>query len=332
VTDTRQDTTAVAKLALERFRPRLHPADAMCLLPQPEPLVHGLLFLPGESIVYGPPKKGKTFWGIDLGLSVSTGTRFQGWGVERHPVIYIAAEGVGGLGNRIEAWREHHGHGPISDAWFLTASVNLLDPGSVDALCTLAVEHQTRLTIIDTIHRCTPGMEENSARDVGRLIESFDQIRDATNGHVHGEHHTGKDATRGMRGSSALLGAVDTAIELSGDTNALRITTTEQKDSPTPAPWWAHLEPAGNSAVLIPMEHGIGVTDQTVLEALHALADDDRTTTKWREMADDHGVSKTAFYEAKRRLLDAGAVTGSGGRGALYAPANQEETDLDGEL
>ena len=79
------------------------------------------------------------------------------------------------------------------------------------------------------------------------------------------------------------------------------------------------------------MEHGVGVTDQRVLEALHALADDDRTTSKWREMADEHGVSKTAFYEAKRRLLDAGAVIGSGGRGALYTPTvKREEANLHG--
>ena len=303
----------------------------MRTLPQPEPIVHGLLYLPGESIVYGPPKKCKTFWGIDLGLSVATGTQFMGRAVERHPVIYVAAEGIGGLGNRIEAWREHHELGPISDAWFLTATVNLLDPGSVGALCTLADEHRTGLVIIDTLHRCTPGMEENSARDIGRLIESLDQIRNATNGHVHGEHHTGKDRTRGMRGSSALLGAVDTAIELAGDTHALRITVTEQKDSPTPVPWWAHLVSAGDSAVLVPMEHGIGITDQRVLEALHVLADDDRTTSKWRDMAEDHGVGKTAFYETKRRLLDAGAVIGSGGRCALYTPAvEQEEADLGG--
>jgi RecA-family ATPase len=63
----------------------------MRTLPQPEPIVHGLLYLPGESIVYGPPKKCKTFWGIDLGLSVATGTQFMGRAVERHPVIYVAA-------------------------------------------------------------------------------------------------------------------------------------------------------------------------------------------------------------------------------------------------
>jgi hypothetical protein len=48
-------------------------------------------------------------------------------------------------------------------------------------------------------------------------------------------------------------------------------------------------------------------------------------------MAEDHGVGKTAFYQTKRRLLDAGAVIGSGGRGALYTPAvEQEEADLGG--
>ena len=50
----------------------------VCKLPPLTPLVDGLLFLPGESVIYSPPKLGKTFWALDLALSV--GAVSASWG------------------------------------------------------------------------------------------------------------------------------------------------------------------------------------------------------------------------------------------------------------
>lgn len=49
-----------------------------------------------------------------------------------------------------------------------------------------------------------------------------DELRFGTNGSLTGAHvlivhHSGKDRDRGMRGSNALLGAVDAAIEVTKD-------------------------------------------------------------------------------------------------------------------
>jgi hypothetical protein len=61
------------------------------------------------------------------------------------------------------------------------------------------------------------GVDENSATDVGRAVVRFDQLRKLTGSGVMAIHHTGKDAGRGARGSTALNGALDSEILVKAD-------------------------------------------------------------------------------------------------------------------
>ena len=308
-----------------RLHSRLHVGANVCTLPPLRPLVDGLLFSPGESVIYSPPKLGKTFFALDLSLSVATGIDFMGRAVAQGKVLYVAAEGIGGLGARVAAWRQHRDIDDIDDAAFLTTAVNLLDPGAVAELVAIVDEWEPILTVIDTLARCSVGGDENAARDMGRIVESLDLIRDHTTGHVNTLHHAGKDKTKGMRGHTALLGAVDTVIELGGDSRAIQVRVTEQKDAELAPPWWCRLEPVGASAVIVPTADSDVVTgaQATVLEGLSGLPPEDRTASKWQAMAEDFGVGRRTFFEAKKQLLARGRVTGGGGRGALYRPVEE---------
>jgi AAA domain len=312
----------------DRLTNNAYTSSQVCDLPPPTFLVDGLLSMPGESVIYSPPKRGKTFLGIDLGLSVGSGRPFMGRTVTPGPVAFIAAEGVGGLGARVQAWHDWHERSEyVEDMTFIAVTVNLMDPKAVLELCAFLKARGVVLTILDTLHRCAPGADENSAKDMGRIIESLDQLRNATGGHVCVIHHAGKDVTKGMRGSSALLGAVDTVIELSGDTGTLRVAVTAQKETEPAPPWWCRLKTVGASAVL---EHLAGQAAFTeahlkILDALKALPPEDRTSTKWQAMAEDAGVGRSAFFQAKKALIEDGRVTGGGGRGALYQIAEKPE-------
>jgi hypothetical protein len=138
-------------------------------------------------------------------------------------------------------------------------------------------------------------------------------------------HHAGKDTSKGLRGSSALLGAVDTVIELSGDTHALRLAVTDQKDAEPPPPWYCRLTPVGASAVveMLADVDVISAAQRKVLDALEALAPEDRTSTKWAEMSESGGVTRPTFYRAKQALLERRIVGGGGGRGELYHPIEE---------
>jgi hypothetical protein len=282
-----------------------------------------LLYLPGESVLYSPPKLAKTFWAIDLAECVASGQPFMGRDVHQGPVVFVVAEGVGGIGARVQAWHDFHGRAGsyVEAVTFITVAINLLDQKMVDGLCAFLKDRGAVLTIVDTLARCTPGMEENSARDMGDVVEALDLIRNATGGHVLVVHHAGKDVERGMRGSSALLGAVDTVIKLSGDSNAIRCAVTDQKDAEAPAPWYCHLQPVGSSAV-IEQTSGTGMLtdiDRNILDVGRSLADEHRTAGRWQKAAEeDHRITESTFYKRLRVLRNDGRVAGGGERGARY--------------
>lgn len=307
----------------DRMRRRLHIGAAVCDIPPPVPLVERLLFTPGLSFVYGEPKVGKSFFELDLALSIATGRPFMGHDVTTGDVVYVVAEGVGGIGNRVAAWCAHYRMDPLTDLEriaFLTQPVNLSVEMEVAAFAHLIAERRPILTVIDTLARCTLGVEENSAKDMGVVVGALDRLRDVTGGHVSVVHHAGKDSTRGLRGSNAIRGAADTVISLVGESNAIKASVEDQKDAEELPPWWCHLVASEKSVVMTPASGVEALTGamRTVLESLEMLPDEDRTSTKWQEMAEANGVSRAAFFTAKKELQRTQAVYGKGGRGALY--------------
>jgi hypothetical protein len=72
------------------------------------------------------------------------------------------------------------------------------------------------------------GDDENSAMDMGKFIARLKHVQEQTGVAVLLVHHSGKDADRGMRGSSSLLGAVDLVMKV--DTNVIAVE--KNKDGP----------------------------------------------------------------------------------------------------
>jgi hypothetical protein len=70
---------------------------------------------------------------------------------------------------------------------------------------------------LDTLNRAAPGMDENDSKSMGEAIAAAKAIQAAVGGVVLLVHHTGKDSTKGMRGHSSLIAALDAAIEVTRD-------------------------------------------------------------------------------------------------------------------
>jgi hypothetical protein len=70
------------------------------------------------------------------------------------------------------------------------------------------------VVFIDTLSRAAAGADENSSEAMGVLIANTSRLQQLIGGVVVLVHHTGKDASRGLRGHSSLLAALDTAIEV----------------------------------------------------------------------------------------------------------------------
>ena len=320
--------------AVDRLDAQILTTAAIRALPPPSWLVEGYLTRDSLALLYGPSGTYKTFLGIDLALHLATGSWWNGHEVAAPArVLYVIAEGVAGVGSRLDAWQQHHkvydldrpGYAPI--AW-IPRAVNLADRMEAAALAEVAGRLEPDLIVIDTLARCTVGAEENSARDMGQVVEHLDGLRRATGACVLCVHHTGKDATSGARGSSALRAAMDTELEVGADPLELKVT--KQKDAPeaprmglTPIP--VQLDDDAASLVLVPSSviaqgSEIGAADAVVLAALGDIfVPGGVPAGAWEKAA---AVAPRTFYRARARLLGRGHVLNLGTeRQPRYVPA-----------
>lgn len=202
-------------------------------------LIPGWIPLEGTMLVYGPPGAGKSFYAVTLALELARGGSWCGSQLtEPSSVLYLANERLVDLRDRVEAWSRWSGE-PYPERLGVLSPPSPPQLGNMIDLTALeryVREHRPRVVILDTFARMTLGKDENSVRDMGEVMESLDSIRRATEGGlVIGIHHSGKDASRGMRGSTAILGAVDLAVEITGGGQRVRARVTKSNGGAMPS-------------------------------------------------------------------------------------------------
>ena len=196
-------------------------------------VVKGLLQRGSYAILYGAPGEGKTFVAMSLAYHVAAGREWMGCKVRGGPVLYLPYEGLGGMAKRGAALVKHYG---TEDVPLFTqgANFNLREVAGRKLLGESigALGEKPVLIVIDTLARALQGGDENSSQDVGAFNDSVGALIASTGACVLVVHHSGKDKTKGARGSSALLGAVDTEIEV----DSRQVTSTKQRDVELGAP------------------------------------------------------------------------------------------------
>ena len=182
-------------------------------------LVKGLIPASGLVIVWGPPKCGKSFWSMDLGLHVAFGWDYRGHRVIQGSVVYIALEGSGGYAARIEAFRREHDLAAEVDPDFYLLPANLNLVADCDQLIA-AIRSQLNganpaCIFIDTLNRSIAGSESND-RDMGDYIKAADAVIAAFGCAVVIVHHCGINDSR-PRGHTSLTGAADAQLAVKRD-------------------------------------------------------------------------------------------------------------------
>ncbi|EEX2837133.1 AAA family ATPase [Escherichia albertii] len=205
-------------------------------------VIKGLI--PAESLcsTYGASGSYKSFLAISWSCHVATGMAWGGRRVSKGAVIYIAGEGSMGVKRRVKAWEITH-EKMVTDLCIINAPVFPASPDYVEQVIRTAglVKSRTgenvRLIVIDTLARCFGGNDENDSRDMGAFIQGCDAIKQATGATVLVVHHSGKDETKGARGSSAFRAALDAEYRISrenSDVTALVAACTKMKDAEEP--------------------------------------------------------------------------------------------------
>jgi hypothetical protein len=183
--------------------------------------IKGVLPRNGEAVVYGPAESGKTFFVIDLALSIARGVAWRGLRVKQAAVVWICSEGRAGFADRLRAYlRHYHLNAEAIPLEVIDSPVNLLNSGA----------DPIGVIVIDTLNRTMVGGDENRPEDMGAFISNVSRLGEQTGALVLIIHHSGKDPARGARGHSSLKAAVDTEIEISHENGERVATITKARD------------------------------------------------------------------------------------------------------
>ena len=262
--------------------------------PQNNWLVKNLIERGTMGMLFGSPASGKSFIAVDLAFCIATGMDFADNPVNKGKVAYLAGEGFHGLRKRFKALEEKY-KTKTRDVFISNMPVPLVCEQSakdaikeIDNICPAP-----ELIIVDTLHRNFGGGDENSAKDVGKLMEILTSIINHTGATILLIHHCGHGADDRARGSSSLKAALDVEYKVSKKGDVVTMKNTKVKDFDEPKPILFNLVPQSISGWLndtgSPIQSAIlelntttkpklkvfsSKRDSGILKALEALIDD----------------------------------------------------------
>jgi len=224
-------------------------------LPPPRFILPPYLLSESLAVLYGSPASFKSFLSLAWALSIAHGVDFNGRAVEHGWAVYLSLEGSSGVLQRIQAWHRDNGL-QFKDAKFVSVCVGVdfaqtpvNDPnnesdvydlmGSVNQAIKASPLYEdgdsVKLVVVDTLARAftSADSDENNANSMSIFVKNCDILAQAWNCCVLAVHHAGKDSAKGMRGSSALLGAVSSSFEIKRQSDSMNtvLSVKKQKDT-----------------------------------------------------------------------------------------------------
>jgi hypothetical protein len=209
--------------------------------PPPSFMVADYIIENSFAVLYGAPASFKSFLAIDWALSIAHGVDWNGRPTAQGAVVYLAMEGQSGIAVRAEAWHRDRQLGDEGVPFYaVTTPIGMAMEDAPDVIQLRQAVEDTLggvspdLIVVDTLARsfAGSGADENSATDMGMFIRSCDLLKEWFDCTVLAVHHSGKDSDKGLRGSSSLLGAVDTSIAIKRTTGTeyIEVIVQKQKD------------------------------------------------------------------------------------------------------
>ncbi len=186
------------------------------LILEPEESISWLLAdkLPagGLSVLSAKPKVGKSTFARRLALAVAKGEPFLGCTTTKGPVIYLALEEL-----RSEVRRHFVDLGATGEE-DICIHVASAPQEALLKLCALTKELKPVLIVIDPLFKFIKVRDEKAYAELCSAIEPLLTLARESGTHLLLTHHNGKaarpDATDSILGSTAIFGAVDSAIIL----------------------------------------------------------------------------------------------------------------------
>ena len=294
----------------------LHSLSALSQRPKQEHLIYRVLGRGGTSLLTAKHASFKTFFSLDMALSIACGLDWHGHLIKQGTVVYIVAEGAGGFTKRVRAFCSEHEVPFPTNFFVIDVPVQIAEERNLRDFVAQLKEITPALIVFDTLARCAVGLEENSSKDMGQFAGAIGTLSVETGAHVMVVHHNNKNGE--YRGSSALAAAVDTHISLERDGQGDHVTLKfeKQKDGEElpPMVFTKHVIDIddGESSLVFRRNNEssggrftISDSEQKVLkELVESFGEAGATSSRWGRVCKDAGVSERAFWRAKERLIN----------------------------
>lgn len=172
--------------------PEIQDFDATAARPALSPeVIRGVLRRRHKLLLAGPSKAGKSFLLLELALALARGTEWIGWQCEKCRVLYVNLEldGASCLNRIYDLLNGGTLPKGVLDVWNLRGHAIPLSE-LAPRLIRRAKEKNYGCIIVDPIYKVITG-DENSAAEMARFCNFFDQIADRLNcSMVYCHHHS----------------------------------------------------------------------------------------------------------------------------------------------
>jgi AAA domain len=297
------------------------------------------------SALVAPPTAGKSALALDLAAHISIRHRWFDRETAHGSALYFAPERGNVTLRRLRAFESFHQVRGINVGVVRDGLDLLKDQGDANRILDAVKAYEDRtgtpvkFVAIDTARAAMPGGDENSPRDMGRLVHNLRHIRDGIPGaHIQLLHHTPKGRPGEASGHTALTAMVDAVIVVGVAKGSRSWRIREANDLPTfPPPGFFELKtvnfaseeaPAtapvvvpilsasvlGRCPAVLPRDAG------TALQVLRSLTPNGSPidVERWREATHKEfgeraaGAKRQAFSSARRLLVQTGRIDENG--------------------
>lgn len=218
-------------------------------------LLPGVIPARGIGMFFGASGSYKSFIALDWACCLAHGHAGQ-WGAPpvQNDVLYFAGEApIGTAKQRRPAWLEWQSPKNPSRLAVFPRVPHL---GDVDGWAGVKADIEElgmkpRLIVIDTLTRLLTGFDENSSKDATKTTGFLEELAAYYECFVLVVHHTGKDESRGARGSSAFFANMDTVLSVKKKGQGSYFQVRKHKDADAPEDQtYMRVKQVGKSIVL----------------------------------------------------------------------------------
>jgi hypothetical protein len=300
------------------------------------------IFARGETSAWiAPPGGMKSALMAEASVHIAAGMDWHGRrNKERCGVVYFALERADLVERRIRAHTTRLNLRSLPIA-IVGSTINLMNANTVprivetirEAEACFDLDLPVGFVVFDTFSKliAAGGGDENSAKDQGQVFANIQRIKDVIDIHPALVGHTGKDTSKGWRGSNAGIGDADLVVEVSGDI-IKTASVTKANDAPEGVlfsfksethdfgtdedgdPITVNIVSPEEVAQVAPSPKESKLTDnqEAMLRLLRDAGPAGLSTDDWHAKARDAGIGvgrRATLVNLKGRLKDRGFIT-----------------------